>query len=339
MPMTTAQLFTSSEAVTDLLWPRLRRFFPSLRSIEQIDIHSLGSVQAGRGVIRLKLSVRTVAKRQKQLELYVNYDERGSSESIFRFLQKLQRAGFGSGVYGAPQPLWYDRAHHFFVYVPFAGDRIRDLLEQGRLTQKQLMLSVQHTAHWLHRFHQLPGGAAPKKVIRVQSTSLTLLPRTFQSRAQQHLAHLNQLLAAPRRLHLVHGDPHLANCISSGKNSFACIDFSESYAGSPVADVAMFLVHLDVALRAHISIAAIRKTQEHFLTAYYGQSGLTITPSLRQSIIAHQVYTALVFLSFTQDHHHRPSPSIRAILLRLQRIVDLGLKELDSDSATIVLAS
>jgi aminoglycoside phosphotransferase (APT) family kinase protein len=269
----------------------------------------------------------------------VNYDERGSSESIFRFLQKLQRAGFGSGVYGAPQPLWYDRAHHFFVYIPFAGDRVRDLLEQGRLTQQQLLLTVQHTAQWLHRFHQLPSGAAPKKVIRVQSASLSLLPRTLQSRAQQHLARLNQLLAAPRRLHLVHGDPHLANCISSGKNAFACIDFSESYAGSPVADVAMFLVHLDVALRAHMSIAAIRKTQERFLAAYYGHAVPMITPVLRQSIIAHQVYTALVFLSFTQDHHHRPSQSIRAILQRLQHIVDLGLKELDSTSATVILAS
>lgn len=333
--MTTAQLLNSPKDTAALLWPYLRSH---LTSISAVEIHNLGSVQKGRGVVRL--TVTGINKIKKvTIDLFANYDPRGDSKTIYQFLTFLERHGFGTGAYGAPTPLCYIPKYKLLIYQSFVGQRARDLLEETKLSPAKLHSVMRQSAFWLKKFHHLPPRIGTKKNLTLSSAYFSKLTLPHQKVVIAALPHINLELKKNDHRSLVHGDPHLANCILGPKNSFAFIDFSESHVGSAAADIGMYLVHLDVALQPFFTRREIAKTQRIFLETYYGKKIEALPIAIRRSILAFELRTASLFLRFTSDHHRQPSSQVRWMIQHFVNVVSRGTDELSSDSPHIILAS
>ncbi len=167
-------------------------------------------------------------------------------------------------------------------------------------------------------------------------TSLTREHRQVMATA---LPLIDQELARPGQRSLVHGDPHLANCIRGAKGSFAFIDFSESYIGSPAADIGMYLVHLDVALQPFFNRGSIARAQRLFIETYYDRLIAELDQPTRRAILIYQIRTAALFLRFTSDHHRQPSPQVAWMIQHFVNIVARGTNELRRDRPQPILAS
>lgn len=325
------------ELTRRFLLPIIQRAYPGILSIGRLSITSLGSVQHGRGVTHLRVQLR--GRVWRTVDLYANYDQWGGSQAIYRFLRYLAAHGFSRGRFRAPRPLTYSPRYRLLVYESFAGRRIRDELEAGRMSKASMRRTVTDIAGWLRKFHSLPPRVGHRR-------NLTLSPPTFAHLTTAHrrlllaaIPPVNLAIGADRRLRPVHGDPHLANCIRGHGRSLAMIDYSESYLGNPLADVAMFLVHLDVALQKYFLRPGIAAIQQAFVRAYFGRTVWRLPLSTRRLLVAYQVRTAATFLRFTSDHNRRPAPGVRWMMRRFERLIASGTASLEADQPWILLAS
>ena len=337
--MTTVQLISDPQATQAFLWPHIQRAWPSIRCITRLDLRSLGSVQAGRGVIRITVHTQTANPKFKTLNLFANYDARGGSKTIYQFLKFLRQHGFGRGTYGAPQALCYSAKYKLLIYQSFPGRRIRDELEAGKLSAAGLSAVMQQSAVWLKKFHRLPPRVGAPRNLRLAPAFFSKLTTGHRRVISAALPLINKELARHDHRSLVHGDPHLANCIRGAHQSFAFIDFSESYVGSAAADIAMYLVHLDVALQPFFSRRAIAKAQRIFIEKYYGRSVDRLPPQTRRSLLAFELRTAALFLRFTSDHHRHPSSQVAWMIQHFVNVVSRGTDQLQSNDPQLILAA
>jgi len=336
--MTTAQLLQSPNDTAALLWPYLRKSHSHLTAIKTVELHSLGSVQKGRGVVRITVHGKSKTKNIV-IDLFANYDVKGDSKTIYQFLAFLERRGFGAGAYGTPTPLCYIPKHKLLVYQSFAGTRARDLLETKKLSSAKLNSIMRQSAIWLKKFHHLPPQIGKKRNLTLSPAFFSKLSLPHQKVVAAALPYINRELKKNDRRSLVHGDPHLANCILGPKNSFAFIDFSESHVGSAAADIGMYLVHLDVALQPFFTRREIAKAQRIFVETYYGKKIETLPKNIKRSVLAFELRTASLFLRFTSDHHRQPNSQVRWMIQRFVNIVSRGTSELQSFDPLIILAS
>ncbi|MEK7537719.1 MAG: phosphotransferase [Patescibacteria group bacterium] len=329
-------IFSRPAAARRFLLPRLRRVYPG--SVGSIIFRPLHSVQSGRGVVRLFVTFHGQTRRR--LELFANYDARGGSRDIYRFLRYLATHGFARGRWRAPRPLWYSATYHTLVYESYRGRRVRDDLTGGRLSVQSLTNVVTQAAGWLRTFHRLPARVGRRRAVR--------LPVDIYGRASAGpqsasvVARINQAVAAANRisrLALVHGDPHLANCIRGQDGGFALIDYSESYLGNPLADVAMFVVHLDVALQPFFRRAEVSRIQGAFLRNYFGRPVHQLPVGLRRDLVAYEARAAMVFLRFTTNHHCRPTGYVGWIVRRLESVIRQAVEQLNARDPRPVLAA
>lgn len=339
MPVATVRMISDPEAARAFLWPHLKRVYPGLVSISRVDLKIIGSVQAGRGIVRIAVHAKSRGPKRKTFVLFGNYDTRGGSKNIYRVLVYLQRHGFGAGRFGAPVPLLYSNKYKLLVYRSFPGKRVRDELEANQLTARELYQIMRQSAEWLKKFHRLPPRVGAARNLR-------LSPRYFSKLTAEHrrvvaaaLPLINIELARTGKQTLVHGDPHLANCIRGTNKSFAFIDFSETYTGSPAADISMYLVHLDVALQPFFSRQIIAQAQRLFAESYFGRPIAQLDQCVRRSLLAYELRTAALFLRFTSDHHRRPSPQVAWMIQHFVNILSRGTDELRHDRAQLILAS
>lgn len=337
--MTTAQLISNPSAVQSFLWPYLKRIHPDIRGIIGVDLQAFGSVAAGRGVVKIVVTAKTRQKRSKNIELFANYDTSGGSKTIYEFLVFLHRHGFGSGAYGAPRALCYSKKYKLLVYESFPGRRVRDYLEHGQLSAAGLNIVMRQSAIWLRKFHRLPPRIGKPMNLRLAPVFFSKLTKEHRHVITAALPYINKELGLQDRRSLVHGDPHLANCIRGQKHSFAFIDFSESHVGSAAADIAMYVVHLDVALQPFFSRRVIGRAQKVFLETYYGRSSTRLPLLTRRSVLAFELRTAALFLRFTSDHHRRPAPQVAWMIQHFVNIISRGTDELRSQDPQLILAS
>lgn len=337
--MTTAQLLNDPKATATVLWPYLKKSHSHLTSITAVELHALGSVQKGRGVVRITVTGKSRVKKTVVLDLFANYDPKGDSKTIYQFLTFLQRHGFGTGAYGAPIPLCYITKYKVLVYESFAGTRVRDLLEAKKLSPAKLNGIMRQSAIWLKKFHRLPPSIGGKKNLTLSSGFFSELTIPHQQVVSTALPCINSELKKNDRRSLVHGDPHLANCILGKKKSFAFIDFSESYVGSAAADIAMYLVHLDVALQPFFTRKNIAQAQRVFIETYYGRTAQRLPENTRRSVLAFELRTAALFLRFTSDHHRQPTSQVRWMIQHFVNIISRGTSELQNKDPQIILAS
>lgn len=339
MPLMTNKLIGDPEAVKLFLLPFLKRKYPAIRRIVGLEVRTLGSVQVGRGVAHITVRALTGTKKVRPLDLFANYDAHGGSKNIYHFLVFLAQHGFGAGAFGAPRPLCYSAKYKLLVYESFPGRRVRDELEAKKLTAAGLVSVMRQSAIWLKKFHRLPPRIG-------KSTNLRLAPNFFVKLTSDHrrvvsaaLPFINAELKKGDRRSLVHGDPHLANCIRGPKKSFAFIDFSESHVGSAAADIAMYLVHLDVALQPFFGRQVIARAQRELIAAYYGRPVEKLTLNDRRALLAYELRTAALFLRFTSDHHRHPSPQVAWMIQHFVNIVSRGTNELRGKNPRVILAS
>ncbi len=337
--MTTEKLIGDPQAVRSFLWPYLKREDSSLQSITAIKLHSLGSVAAGRGVVKITVQVKTQKSHRKTIDLFANYDQSGGSKTIFQFLEYVHHHGFGSGAYGAPTPLCYSTTYKLLIYRSFPGRRVRDELEAETLSPAGLNSVMRQSAIWMKKFHRLPPQIGRPKNLRLAPAFFSALTAPHRHIIATAVPYINRELARQDRRSLVHGDPHLANCIRGAKGSFAFIDFSESHIGSAAADIAMYLVHLDVALNPFFSRRIIGQAQRMFLYTYFGRPVERLSPRERRAILAFELRTAALFLRFTSDHHRRPAPQVAWMIQRFITIVADGTDELRRAVPKLILAS
>lgn len=335
----TSKLIGDPEAVRLLLLPYLRKKYPTIQNISRPDVQTMGSVQAGRGIAHITVRATTTTGQIKRFDLFANYDTRGGSKTIYHFLTFLANHGFGAGAYGAPQPLGYSAKYKLLVYESFSGRRVRDDLEERKLTTAGLMSVMRQSARWLKKFHRLPPRIGHQKNLRLAPNFFAKLTPAHRRVIAAALPFINAELKKVGRRSLVHGDPHLANCIRGPKRSFAFIDFSESHVGSAAADIAMYLVHLDVALQPFFSRQVIARAQREFITAYYGRSVETLTLADRRALLAYELRTAALFLRFTSDHHRHPSSQVAWMIQHFVNIVSRGTNELRGKNPRVILAS
>lgn len=331
-------IFSQPAAARRVLRSHLRRAYPGLRRLGTTVFHPLHSVQSGRGVVRIFVTLhgRTVQRR----ELYANHDARGGGRDIYRFLRYLAAHGFARGRWRAPRPLWYSTADNTLVYESYRGRRVRDDLTAGRLSVRSLTNVVAQAAGWLQTFHRLPPRVGRRRIVR--------LSVDFRDQAGAHLpsasivARINRAVATSNRtsrLALVHGDPHLANCIRGSGGGFAFIDYSESYIGNPLADVAMFVTHLDVALQPFFRRAEVGRVQGAFLGAYFGRPVHQLPVGVRRGLVAFEARAAMIFLRFTTNHHRRPTGYVGWIVRRLESVVHQAVDQLNARDPHPVLAA
>ena len=339
MPNATVKLISDPEATRIFLWPYLRRSHPGIRGINRVDLHALGSVQAGRGVVRMKVHTRAKKPAQRTLTLFGNYDTTGGSRMIAQVLAFLERHGFGRGPYGAPQPLLYSDTYKLLVYESFPGLRVRDEIEAGRLSTRGLLSVMRQSAVWLKKFHRLPPNVGHPKNLRLSPNFFVNLTRGHRQVIVAALPFINRELARPGQRSLVHGDPHLANCIRGKQRSFAFIDFSESYIGSSAADIGMYLVHLDVALQPFFTRGVIARAQRLFIESYYDRPIAKLDQATRRAILTYEIRTAALFLRFTSDHHRQPAPQVAWMIQHFVNIISRGTDELRRDLPQPILAS
>lgn len=339
MPAATVQLMTDPEATRRFLWPYLRRAHPGLQSISGVKLHAFGTVAAGRGVVKITLRGKFRWDPLKPMELFANYDTAGDSRDIYQFLEYLEKHGFGNGAYGAPKALCYSKKYKLLVYESFPGRRVRDDLEQRGLFPAALNVIMRQSAVWLRKFHRLPPRIGQTKKLRLAPTFFSKLTKDHRQVVSAALPYINKELARRGQQSLVHGDPHLANCIRGPRGSFAFIDFSESQVGSPAADIGMYLVHLDVALQPFFSRRVIGRAQRIFLKKYYGSDADRLPVDVRRSLLAYELRTAALFLRFTSDHHRRPSPQVAWMIQHFVNIMSRGTDELRGDDPRLILAS
>ena len=319
-----------------LLWPVIRRSYPGTTGLGPIDIHQLGSVQAGRGVIRYRF--RTQGRRPQRLEIFGNFDRSGSSKDIYDFLDYIYHHGFERGQLRVPRPLAYLKKEKLLLYESFPGTRVRDELESGKLSLRSVTNIVVQAGAWLRRFHALPPKVGRKKSNQLLAADFSRLSVARRKLIKNIATPVNAVVGARYTKTLVHGDPHLANCLRGAGQSFAMIDFSESYIGHPLADVGMFLVHLDVALQPYFSRKKVVAIQESFLRSYFQKDLGSLPPLVLKTIVAFELKTAANFLRFTADHHHRPSKYVGWIIRRLEHYLAEGAPLLAQPVAKIILA-
>lgn len=339
MPQATVKMISDPEATRAYLWPVLKRTYRGLRAITNVDLRPLGSVQAGRGVVRMVVHAKMNRQKNRALTLFGNYDTHGGSKNIYQFLRFLQRHGFGAGPYGAPVPLVYSPKYKLLVYESFPGERVRDELEVGKLSARSLEMVMRQSAVWLKKFHRLPPRVGTTRNLRLVPSFFAQLTKEHRQVIDSALPFIHRGLSRPGKLSLVHGDPHLANCIQGTKKSFAFIDFSESYIGSPAADIAMYLVHLDVALQPYFSRRIIARAQRAFLETYYARSLDKLDQRTRRTLLAFELRTAALFLRFTSNHHRQPSRQVAWMIQHFVNIISRGTDELRGTDPQIILAS
>lgn len=339
MPQATIKMISDPEATRLFLWPALKRAYPGIIKITRVDLHALGSVQAGRGIVRIIVRAKMRNSKRKTFTLFGNYDTHGGSKNIYRTLVFLRRHGFGAGSYGAPIPLLYSNKYKLLVYESFPGKRVRDELEAGRLSSQGLEMVMRQSAAWLKRFHRLPPRVGAARNLRLVPGFFSQLVKERRLVIDAALPYIHRELSRRGVNTLVHGDPHLANCIQGTNKSFAFIDFSESYVGSPAADVAMYLVHLDVALQPFLSRRAIARAQRVFLESYYACSLEKLDQRSRRTLLAFELRTAALFLRFTSDHHHQPTRQVAWMIQHFVNIISRGTDELRGNNPQLILAS
>jgi hypothetical protein len=339
MPQATVKMISNPEATRVFLWPHIKRAYSGLRSITGVDLHALGSVQAGRGVVRMVVHTKMRRQKDKVYTLFGNYDTHGGSKNIYQFLRFLQHHGFGTGSYGAPIPLVYSPKYKLLVYESFPGKRVRDELEAGKLSARGLETVMRQSAVWLKKFHRLPPRVGTTRNLRLAPVFFSQLTKEHRLVIDAALPFIHRELSRRDKKSLVHGDPHLANCIQETKKSFAFIDFSESYIGSPAADIAMYLVHLDVALQPFFSRHAIARAQRVFLETYYARSLEKIDRRTRRTLLAFELRTAALFLRFTSDHHRQPSRQVAWMIQHFVNIISRGTDELRGNDPQLILAT
>lgn len=328
MKLATASILTQPDLARSFLSPWIRRVRPGYVPVGSVRIFPLHSVQAGRGVVRLLV----YAGRRPPLELFANYDVHGGSRTIYRFLRHLHRHGFANGSYRAPTPLGYSPKYKLLVYQAFPGRRVRDELERCRLSARRLAAILGQSAGWLRKFHSLPATVGRHRPAGFALVHSSRLPASLRRQLSPVVREINAALRAAGRRDratLVHGDPHLANCIH-GQHGFAFIDYSESYVGHPLADVAMFLVHLDLALHPYFTPRVVVQLQRRFLGAYFGRSVERLPTTAQRTLVAYHMRSALEFLVFSSNTHHRPRGYMAWIIKRLTTIVETGSMQLSS---------
>ena len=339
MPLATVKLISDPEATQAWLWPRLRRAHPVVQRITRVELRPLGSVQAGRGVVRINVYCETSRHQQRRLVLFGNYDTHGGSKTIYQFLTFLRRHGFGRGAYGIPTPLCYSEKYKLLVYESFPGKRVRDELEAGKLSPSGLLRVMRQSAVWLRKFHRLPPKVGTPHSLRLAPDYFSSLTTAHRAVIKRALPYINRELARRGRRSLVHGDPHLANCIQGARGAFAFIDYSESQIGSPAADIAMYLIHLDVALQPFFSRHQIAQAQRVFLELYYRRPIGRLDLRTRQSLLAYELRTAALFLRFTSDHHRQPSPQVAWMIQHFVNIISRGTDALRGSDPRVLLAT
>ena len=317
------------ELTRRFLLPIVERAYPGIRKIGRLVINPLGSVQHGRGVIHVRAQL--IGRTRRSVDLYGNYDVWGGSQVIYRFLRHLVTHGFDRGRYRSPRPLSYSPRYRLLVYESFAGRRVRDELESGHLSVASLRRTVIDIAGWLRKFHALPPRVGVRRKMELSANTFAHL-MTPHRRLLHHAARtVNAVIKNSKRVALVHGDPHLANCIRGRAGTIALIDYSESFLGNPIADVSMLLVHLDVALKKYYSRANIAIIQQAFVTTYFGRPSDKLPLETRRELVAFQIRTAAMFLRFTSDHHRQPAPNVRWMIRRFEIIISAGTRGLDAD--------
>lgn len=332
MPASTLTTARQSDVIRRLTFRWLKRTYPTRRGLV-VSTQPLGSVQVGRAVWRVIIS--DPQSRSWRQELYANIDRSGGGRKIFRLMCLLERHGFSRGRYRVPTPIGYSARQHVLLYRSFAGYRVRDRLEAGRFSPHSLASAVMSVAAWLRLMHRVP---VPATLALAPISPLTRAP-AWAGQRRSSLLQARQLVGQPKTARLIHGDPHLANAIVGPNRRFALIDYSESAVGDPLADVAMFVVHLDVALRPYLSRTNVARLQRQFLTQYFRRPLTRVPRSVEKRLVAFEMLVAAHFLRFTVNHHRRPRGYPGWIVRRLTAIIDRGEKQLSAAEPEPLLAT
>lgn len=333
----TAELLLSPASAERLLRPWLRRAYPAATSVRVRTSTDLHSVQAGRGVFRLSVAVQGANPRV--LELFANFDRRGQSRDIYRLLAHLYRHGFRRGRLRVPTPLGYLPSRHLLVYQAYAGRRVRDELERRRLSVPTLERDVRDAARWLRKLHALPPRVGRSRNLNLDLARYRAAPVAQRRSLAAAVATINRSLVRAGRLgprRIVHGDPHLANCIRGRDGGFALIDYSESYLGHPLADVGMFLVHLDLALQPYFPRRVVGQVQRQFLATYL--AGRQRDKETIRTLSLYMARAAAAFLAFSTDHHRRPRGYMRWVINQLITLTVRGADQASAPNPQIPLA-
>lgn len=295
---------------------KAERWWPESRGRYKTETKEISSVSAHRRVIRHK--VRFSARgRRREILIFENVGSATAIRSMYGLMRSLARRRPARGL--VPTPLWLSSDGRRLAYVAVPGQSVRDLLEKRRISSARTAACIRASAAWLRTFHALPvslgAGAEP---VRIEPL-IVAVPRTIFD----NWASLVRL-AARANIGLIHGDPHLANLIVQG-SKVGLIDYSECRRASRWRDVAMYKVHLDVALQPFFSRRVIEKMTRGFERAYVGRA---LRPDERRILNVWIIWVANHFLRFTQHHHPRPRSYVAWIIRRFRLIAATAGKEI-----------
>jgi thiamine kinase-like enzyme len=284
----------------------------STERVDVVAVEQLGSIQPGRGIARI-----VVAVNKKRYMLYAN--QQPSAQQLYSILSTIT-PHFRSPL-ETVCPIAFNQASSILLYQEVAGTRVRDLIEKKRLSFSQIERLFVLAAKWFQRLHTItPPRSLPMRPMRFRVRDFS------QTAAYKKLgpviSHINkqlQQLDTQRPAVIVHGDPHIANMITTKNNGLGVIDFSEARRGNPWYDIGMFFMHLELALHQYFSEQQIEKLQAVFLSSYLSRK--KITPKQQTQLEYYKVRAALDFYKLTTAHHTRPAPYEQWMLHHLESVI------------------
>ncbi len=236
--------------------------------------------------------------------------------------------------FATPRPLLYLPSSSLLFYEELPGATLRNLESASR----EFPSLIKKIAIGLRSLHALPLPhrlSLPSAYIRE-----TVFLKKLGQRAKASIPPLHNFIASVSRTVLraqrifarrpfcvIHNDFQASNILITPAHRVGIIDFSLSGKGSPVADVANFLVHLRVMLGRELPQKRIGALQESFLKTYLAQCGEEEKRRVLAELPFWQARSAIDIIVITAQMLHESDPHRERIIKNLVRFIkSLSLK-------------
>lgn len=304
----------------------LSQYFPGASDVVLKTLERFGSVQANRGIIRYQLLLR-YPKKTMVTTVYGNMGPNKDVAVLWKTFEFLWQHGFNRPPLMSPRPLAYISTQHLFLYEEFPGFRVRDAMEKKSISFGRLKNIVGLSACWLRKLHALRPTTGVTRSPKINAQDVRDLV------AAHHIDRdvvriINSIITSAPSTSLLQGDPHLANCIAGPRGRLAVIDYSEAHRGHPYEDVGMYLAHLDVALRGHMTERRAAEIRQFLVVSYLEKSFDRLSKGQRQLLLAFRARSALNFLHFTTNIHRQSSPYVRWMTARWTKVIRDTVREI-----------
>ena len=279
---------TIAQSIASLNWQHLRTCALGIRRVRERAESFIAELTITDGISRRDVVLKQQRGRDGDFE-----PARRQAQAEFEVLTKLRaamsepeetREGI---VYSTPRVLVFDAEHAAIVMERAAGRPLDGLIRRARIrgSAGTLVIPMRRAGNWLRRMQTATrttsdGRDALAATLADAERDLdiaVITEATLRRRRERILATLGELVsriaATPLPAVGSHGDYRPSN-IFVGQQRVDVIDFEAYRERLPLADVAWFLIHIQLSFAFPILRHGVYRLEQSFLEAYAGREQL-----------------------------------------------------------------